>query len=100
MGGLAPPRPGIQVDTTDETVFVQYELPKGIGRCRPAFLAIALATSDGAAPSTATTHRIAKLSGVLELPVPANFPAPPDTIAVSAVTADGEVSPRARVRPR
>ena len=100
MGGPAPPRPGIQVETTDETVFVQYEFPQGIARCRPAFLRIALATSDGAAPSIATTHRIAKLRGVLELPVPANFPAPPDTIGVLAATADGNLSPRATVRPR
>jgi hypothetical protein len=100
MGGPAPPRPGIQVDTTDETVFVQYEFPKGIARCRPAILVIALANSDGSAPSIATPHRITKLSDVLELPVPKNFRHPPDTISVSALTADGNASPRARVRPR
>jgi hypothetical protein len=81
-------------------VFLEYEFPEGIARCRPEFLRITLATSDGAAPSTSKTHPIAKLSGVLELPIPANFPEPPDTITVAAMMPDGQVGPRSAIRPR
>jgi hypothetical protein len=99
-GRPAPPRAGIQAETSSETVFLEYEFPEGTARCRPEFLRITLATSDGAAPSISKTHPIAKLSSVLELPIPANFPEPPDTITVAAVMPDGQVGPRSSVRPR